>query len=532
MLDRLAVLVPDWRERNPADLGVALVELLAYVGDHLSYQQDAVATEAYLGTARRRVSVRRHARLVDYAMHDGCNARAWVHIGVENDAVGSPLIPAKTKLCTGLPGQLPAIDDPALLAKADAVFETMADVSALFAEHCCMPFYTWGDDACCLPVGSTRATLKGHFPGLDGGDPNADPPVLGEVLIFEEVLGPRTGLEADVDPEHRWAVRLTKVGLGMDLVMGEKITEIEWDEADALQFPLCVSSRADKDHGGGLIEKVSVAHGNIVLVDHGMWLYPEKIGCVPKPRIYLPEAGDACQRRDPEPVPPRFRPTLAQGPLTQVEPFAAGTPASRALISDPAAAVPAICLDSDLKGDKNEWDPALDLLDFDDDVRVFVAEVEEDRTTTLRFGNDTHGQRPEQETEFTATYRIGNGRAGNVGQDAIVHIDVSGLTGVSILEVRNPLPARGGVDPESMEDVRQRAPYVFRTQKRAVTEADYADRAQSHSGIQRAAATFRWTGSWHTVFLTLDRIAARPIDEEFERAVIATSSPSAWRATT
>ena len=67
-----------WRERSPADLGIALVELLAYVGDHLSYYQDAVATEAYLGTARRRMSVRRHARLVDYAMHDGATpAPGW-----------------------------------------------------------------------------------------------------------------------------------------------------------------------------------------------------------------------------------------------------------------------------------------------------------------------------------------------------------------------------------------------------------------------------------------------------------------------
>ena len=36
------------------DLGITLVELLAYVGDHLSYYQDAVATEAYLDTARQR----------------------------------------------------------------------------------------------------------------------------------------------------------------------------------------------------------------------------------------------------------------------------------------------------------------------------------------------------------------------------------------------------------------------------------------------------------------------------------------------
>ena len=44
--------MPDWQERHVPDIGVALVELLAYVGDYLSYYQDAVATEAYLETAR------------------------------------------------------------------------------------------------------------------------------------------------------------------------------------------------------------------------------------------------------------------------------------------------------------------------------------------------------------------------------------------------------------------------------------------------------------------------------------------------
>ena len=58
---------------------MVLAELIAYVGDQLSYQQDAVATEAYLDTARSRISLRRHALLVDYHVHDGCNARAWMH---------------------------------------------------------------------------------------------------------------------------------------------------------------------------------------------------------------------------------------------------------------------------------------------------------------------------------------------------------------------------------------------------------------------------------------------------------------------
>ena len=53
MLDRMAVLVPDWTESHAADVGVTLIEILAYAADHLSYRQDAVATEAYLGIWQR-----------------------------------------------------------------------------------------------------------------------------------------------------------------------------------------------------------------------------------------------------------------------------------------------------------------------------------------------------------------------------------------------------------------------------------------------------------------------------------------------
>ena len=167
LLDRLAVLMPDWTERHPADLGVTLIELLAYVGDYLSYQQDAIATEAYLGTARRRVSVRRHARLVDYVMHDGCNARAWVQVQVDGDNVS---LPQGTPLLTRIAGQPDAIvpessAHDAALASRPEVFETMHAVT-LFAAHNALPFYTWGARECCLPTGATRATLGGHFPDL------------------------------------------------------------------------------------------------------------------------------------------------------------------------------------------------------------------------------------------------------------------------------------------------------------------------------------------------------------------------------
>lgn len=40
MLDRMATTIPEWKERSPADLGVTLVEALAYAADHASYYQD------------------------------------------------------------------------------------------------------------------------------------------------------------------------------------------------------------------------------------------------------------------------------------------------------------------------------------------------------------------------------------------------------------------------------------------------------------------------------------------------------------
>jgi len=77
-----------------------------------------------------------------------------------------------------------------------------------------------------------------------------------------------------------------------------------------------------------------------------------------------------------------------------------------------------------------------------------------------------------------------------------------------IERVRNPLPAWGGLPAQSLEEARQYAPQAFRRQERAVTEADYGEVAERHPEVQRAVATFRWTGSWNTVFLNVDRLAA------------------------
>ncbi len=129
----------------------------------------------------------------------------------------------------------------------------------------------------------------------------------------------------------------------------------------------------------------------------------------------------------------------------------------------------------------------------------------------LRFGDGRYGRRPASGTAFRSVYRVGNGIAGNIGAEALAHVigtDVS-----SIAHVRNPLPARNGIEPESAESVRRRAPEAFRTQQRAVTPQDYKTVAEKHADVEKASARLRWTGSWHTLFVTVDRTGGAPADD-------------------
>ena len=518
MLDRMAALMPQWRERNPADLGVTLVEMLAYVGDHLSYQQDAVATEAYLGTARRRVSVRRHAKLVDYHMHDGCNARAWVQVRLKAGAAAT-IAPGDTQFFTRIADQPTVLpDDPQLRAQAQAIFEPMETVS-LFADHNDFALYTWSDQRCCLPKGATSATLKDFHPDLKPG----------HVVIFEEVLNPHTGGSEDADPKHRWAVRLVNVQARdennqplRDQLTNQQITQIAWADADALAYPFCVSAQTDKSHGAQFIDNVTVVRGNIVLADHGATIGGEELGSV-GPALPVAPSSTGCERCAPpdlEPIAPRFRPTLAQRPLTFAAPHDQTGAASAAMVWSERAGAAQIKLTGVDQGDPTPWQARADLLQSAADDNHFVVEIESDGQAQLRFGDDTLGRRPKSETEFTADYRVGNGAAGNIGAEALAHVHTgNALLAAATSEIRNPLAARGGVEPETMEQVRAYAPAAYRTQQRAVTEADYAAVAGRHPGVQRAIATFRWTGSWHTVFITVDRQQGKPVDGAFEASV-------------
>ncbi|TAL04525.1 MAG: putative baseplate assembly protein [Verrucomicrobia bacterium] len=541
MLDRLSLIAPGWRERNAADLGVTLVELFAYVGDYLSYRQDAIGTEAYLGTARQRVSLRRHARLLDYRMHEGCNARVWVQVRLRDDAPQTGVVLPRNQALTArveftasgsqklVAGTCFSTDTGTacvlardefglkrvLDASAAEVFEPLHDVF-LHPDHNEMNFYTWVGAQCCLPKGAVKATLDQSFPALKPG----------QVLILAERVGPHTGNPADADLTKRHAVRLTAVNPSTDpLVKTENgedqpVTEIEWAQADALPFPLCLSS---VDEHGAPVERVSVALGNLVLADHGRTLpAAEDLGRVPAPNPALAPAGDhrcgQCEVEIPREVPARYQPRLVRGGISHAESFPEqydDSPVATVFAQSPRAAQPAVRL---FENGDEIWQPQFDLIASDATAREFVAEIENDGRAHLRFGDDANGMRPAEQTRFYARYRVGNGARGNVGTGAITQIFAPGLEDV-IESVTNPLPARGGIEPETMEEVRQYAPQAFKVPRRCVTPADYARRAGEHPEVQRAAATIRWTGSWHTIFLSVDRRGGRPVTAEFETAL-------------
>jgi hypothetical protein len=418
VLDRLALIMPDWQETHVPDLGVALVELLAYAGDYLSYYQDAVATEAYLSTARERISVRRHVRLVDYAMHEGCNARAWVTIHTDTD---TQLDLTRLYFVTAFPGApAPGVTPASALVNVPAgsyeVFEPMwpSGQFSIYVAHNEIQFYTWGDCRCCLAKGATSATLIDHWVPMSGGGgstpstqpsdgsptgaapgrppeatgttidgppaamvaarstsptdtadavstlPAGDGPPgtvralhlqAGDVLIFEEVTGPRTGNTTDADPAHRQAVRLTRVTPGIDPLyhpsdpsFGQPIVEIEWAPQDALTFPLCISAQAPPPDCS-CREDISVARGNVILVDHGAG-GSETVGIVPT-QSTTEHCPTKCKPGETEILPRLFRPTLHGIPLTFRQPIPPGVcSAAEMLVQDPRQALPAIQLQS------------------------------------------------------------------------------------------------------------------------------------------------------------------------------------------
>ncbi len=610
MLDRLAVTLPDWSERHVPDLLITLIELFAYVGDDLSYYEDAVATEAYLQTARRRVSVRRHARLTGYRLLEGCHARAWVCVHVSEPMV-LPL--ERVRFATAgsrLLARAPVIDAARESAAALGQLQQYTPLPARLAspavrnptlrpEHNAIDLWSWGEIDARLLAGATSAVLVDGDPAPAPGRTSRRKLRLGpgEVLVLEEASDPAIAGQEPPDPTHRQAVRLTHVRELVDELYGQPLLEVSWAHEDALSFDLLLSV-------GGLPR--SLASANAVLVGHGVaaserldpvaprlarvglsfsapfpdpgvvarhqarrlrslyrvwreeietWrrealrgapLTKARLGALreqlgeeelellglPAPDRYGDEDDDDRAEREARGLAELLarsdrllagrrrrlevlaRLAEASGPLGEVmvaeleddwgaeavRPLMAGSPAvwgpaAAATNQDPRAALPLVeATDGAATG--HRWRPAVDLIGVDPAERALVAEVDDDRVARLRISA------PPPDGQLEASYWAGNGPGGNTEAEAInavVWLPSAGddlATLAPIVRVRNPLPARGGIEAEDPVLAKQRIPGAFADhQPRALSADDYAALGAALPGVRRAAARLRFTGS-------------------------------------
>jgi len=540
LIDYIPTLIPTWKERHEADIGMMLLELLAYIGDDLSYYQDAVANEAFLGTARQRISVRRMVRLVDYTMNDGVSARVFVHLDLTAGTTG--FLPAGTPVLTRINVQI--VDElppqpPVLAAKyrvpaeaaAAATFETQIDAN-LSASLNQIFLHAWGDKQCCLPKGATTVDLEGDLAydrALDAQNPWKLKP--GDFLLFEEVLGAATGLVADADPTHRQIVRLRTVQKTFDYLEPDPLTgippmtltRVTWDLTDALAFPVCLSVNLSKDT---YVDHVCVARGNLLLADHGRTISEWYPADPADPNAAGIATGSRAFRFFLQNAPLSFR-ILLDDPNHPPNPFIdPSTPetVTQLTVSDPSLATPQVRLQIQTRTTPpGLWLPVADLLESSSSSPAFVPETDNNGRALIRFGDGQYGLAPLNGSFINATYRIGVGVVGNVGAEALAHIINPGSVPnfPSVVAVRNPLSAWGGTDPQPLAQVKQVAPAAFRAvQYRAVTEEDYAAAAKLVPGVANAVATFRWTGSWYTVFISVDPLGTNDLSPILQSQVL------------
>jgi hypothetical protein len=497
LLDFIPARLLAWTERNEADIGMMLLELLAATADSLSYMQDRVANEAFLSSATQRRSVAGHLALIGYQMDEGASAYTWLQFQV--NAVQT--LPAD-------PG-FKVSNRPSSDAEPVIVFETLGGAT-LDLRHNAMPLYTWNNQDCCLPRQALHAALVGSFDGLNAGD----------YLLFDDGKGHRDVVRLVTPPQIIQAERTTSPPVGSPPlgIPRPDLTIVHWSDATPLHYDYCAA-------------EVTV-RGNVVPATHGETIAEESLRDLSDEQKQLLMAEIAARR--PGQRPPRQRLRLAKGPLAYLDPSTSNLAAPLAPTPSETAQTAARLFTFreprsvsmlSVKVDDEPWQQLPTLLESRSEAQVFRVEIDDQGDATVVFGDGTFGLRPPETSKVTATYRVGGGSVGNVGADALT-LPHPAAPAPWLISVTNPLPAVGGRDLESRDHARRVGPPTSHTPLVAVSAADYQAAAQTFTNanrqqpIQRANAAFRWTGSWLTVTLAVDPRSVEGLTPELERQLL------------
>jgi hypothetical protein len=489
LLDFASQRYPAWQDRLEADVGAMAAELLAALGDEFSYAQDRIAAEFNLETATQRRSLRHLARLVDYALDEGCGAGTWLDVEAK---LAGPLA-AGTAVCD---------------VNAQVFFELghgLRDLGTNFAIHparnAMLP-YLWDENNICLPIGSTELSLQGHLATVLVPIDVAIDPVGRWVLLATQTKA----MPSDPSqPERRVLVRIVEAHDDTDLLLGAPITRIRWDAPTTVALDMLTL----------------VVRGNLLPATSGRTGPPLRFRVGPKLTAADPDAtviervgvnsalaysaGDDGHVKFLFPLP-----DSEATPLTWLEYQGGMAPEVRLEREGdgPWDWLPSLVGEDSAK-------PTSKVYTLEDGVYRRVAGYERfgkltelvdyasSEGKTLRFGDGEFGLAPTDGSKFKLLYRLGNGGLMNTAKDTLTRF--ADATPAIVKSVTNPLAASGGRDPESASSVRTNAPEAYQALTyRAVKPQDYVDVAERLPWMQRAGASTRWTGSWPTIFVTPD----------------------------
>lgn len=136
---------------------------------------------------------------------------------------------------------------------------------------------------------------------------------------------------------------------------------------------------------------------------------------------------------------------------------------------------------------------------YDSTAKVVEVNIVESEAL-FRFGDGVTGAIPKSGSTINVSYRVGGGKRGRIGTGIID--TVKSITGEppantpTGIRFRNISPSVGGVDGETIDQAKARAPKDYALQRSIVTAIDYAQAAQSFSHpyygtVSKALATVR-----------------------------------------
>ena len=236
MRDLIPGKLPEWKDyESEADFGNVLLQLFAHMGDILSYYQDRVANESFLGTAQTRRSIIQHLRLIGYTLFTA--------------------VPASTELTLSVPADC---NKTVTINKGDAfATKSQKDKPSVRFEYAREEALTI--DCSTLPVAEELATNKkykiyGGLPAAGGWDLKVDPatnqkyklhkgvPVEEGRLVEDEILGTSDETANQRFPLVHPKLILRSLGQGQeinrDIVLITRLGETieEWKLQETLAF--------------------------------------------------------------------------------------------------------------------------------------------------------------------------------------------------------------------------------------------------------------------------------------------------------